>query len=393
MQSTKHSPIEKSPALKGVLQMPSCSDDLDIEEQSPRSSALLDLVAFAAFTIPSILSMFLCLSKVAVAGSPYVSPSPTPLVSASDILPALLEFKKSTAAGLPQSYEVIHQRTFDRGNVLAAEEIILSPGSKLILAGPYGDRREKYIVARTIKILPGSPPPVITWERLDASSILPPPAGKAPPGSYGAQEGASGGSGTDGAIGNPGFAGIAAPTFYLAVNEIIGGVVYFDLRGQDGGPGGEGQAGGDGGNGTNGNPGSSSLFDCKRGGGNGGNGGPGGKGGPGGQGGKGGDGGSLILLAADSLIGRLALQVQADVAPGLGGPGGKGGRGGLGGAQGSAGTPAPPFCGGGYAGIPGNTGPTGPNALGSGPSGARGGVVSIPLSQAILSGIGLGNSP
>lgn len=310
-------------------------------------------------------------------------------VSASDVLPAIVQFKRSTEAGLPAPYLVEGQRIFQGGPVLAAEEIIFHPGSRLILAGPYGAPPQKQIIAKKITILPGGKPPVITWDRGEARSIPPPPVGKAAPGPAGAQEGANGGTGATGVHGNAGFPGQSALTVYLAVGDIVGGDLYFDLRGQDGGPGGEGQEGGDGGIGMSGTPGSSSLFDCSRGGGNGGRGGAGGTGGAGGEGGKGGDGGSLVLMAAAETIDQLVPRVRAETKPGVGGPGGRGGRGGKGGPGGEAGRDAPPFCGGGAKGPQGPNGTPGPDPTVAGPSGAPGRTIPIPLNEENRTAIGL----
>jgi hypothetical protein len=332
-------------------------------------------------------------TKITSSVAADISPASSPVLSASDVLPAITELKASTAAGLPPPYIVNGQRIFERGNVLAAEEIVLSPGGRLVLAGPYGDRREKYIIARKITILPGNDHAVITWARGDAPTTIPPPVGKAQPGFPGAQEGADGASGTPGAGGNPGFPGEPAPTIYLAVNEIDGGNLYFDLRGQDGGPGGPGQDGGDGGNGARGNPGSASLFDCKRGGGTGGHGGNGGPGGPGGPGGHGGDGGLLVILASAPALDHIKSAVIANVTPGKGGPGGKGGKGGLLGMGGAGGSAAPPFCGGGGPGSSGIKGEDAQDNKINGTDGVGGTTVGVTLSPGNLSAIGLTVTP
>jgi hypothetical protein len=341
-----------------------------------------------SFKVLAVLAA-LGLPLLDLAAEQLSSPVRVPSVSASDVLPALLVLKLSTAAGLPPPYIVEGNRSFDRGNVLAAEEIVLAPGSHLTLSGSYGDRREKYIVAKRITILPGSPPPVIAWQRPDPYATLPPAVGKAQSGSFGAQEGALGGPGADGAPGNPGFPGADGPAIYLAVNEINGGTLYVDLRGQDGGPGGIGQAGGDGGRGAPGAPSTFTILDaCSRNAQSGGNGGAGGKGGSGGTGGRGGDGGTLVLLAAESALPKLASVIRSDTQPGLGGPGGKGGAGGAGGGGGGGGAGSG-ICGGGQGGQPGPRGADGSDVPNRGPSGQAGVAVSVPVNQTMLNAIGL----
>ena len=262
--------------------------------------------------------------------------------SATDVLPVIVRIKRSVEAGLPPPYEIRGERLFKGGGVLAAEEIVFYPDSTLILASQYGEGDESavQILTRKITILPGGKPPVITWQRTGILSV-PPLVGKSSPGRSGGGLGADGAPGSQGTSGNAGYPGMSAPTVYLAVNTVEGGRLYFDLRGQPGGPGGEGQAGGDGGVGQSGEPASSSLFDCKRGPGNGGRGGDGGIGGPGGRGGNGGDGGTLIILSLSSEeLPILRNLVEVDFTPGGGGEGGKAGTPGAGGPGGSPGQEA-----------------------------------------------------
>lgn len=307
-------------------------------------------------------------------------------LTASDVLPAILQFKISTEAGFPPPYFVQQEKVFERP-VLAAEEIVLYPGSKLILAG---SQQEKYIIARKITVIPGDgPPPVLTWQRPPANSVAPPGVGKAPAGLAGGGDGAPGGPGANGSIGNSGFSGQSAPTIYLVIGEISGGVINFELRGQDGGPGGQGQEGGDGGPGMSGNQASLGLFDCKRGAGNGGPGGRGGDGGSGGPGGKGGNGGNLILLAASDRVEQLGSKVRADVTPGNHGNGGQGGGAGAGGPGGAGGAQALPYCvGEGRRGDRGSNGQPGAPAI-PGTSGQKGATALVPLSAENINAIRL----
>ena len=322
--------------------------------------------------------------------------APKPL-SASEVVPALIQLKQGVAAGLPPPFEVEGVRLFAVKSTgsgllpLAAEEIVLHPGSTLTMsAGNSGTGqtdRSIYIVARRLRVLPGDRPATITWQRPDAIATYPPPVGKASPGRAGTSSGEPGSMGAAGAAGNAGFAGQGAPTVYLAVQEIVGGTVFFDLRGQDGGPGGQGQDGGDGGPGLNGAPGSPSLFDCKRGGGNGGRGGKGGDGGVGGVGGKGGDGGTLVLMSSGEALRAIQGSVKVQVSGGSGGPGGRGGIKGSGGPGGQGGSGAG-LCGGGSAGGPGGRGEDGGNG-GGGEQGQFGAVIAVPLSTANVEAVGL----
>jgi len=342
------------------------------------------------------LSLIISLSIDASVGAP-VSQA-TKDLSGSDVLPALLTLRNSTQAGLPPPYivETGQVRTFDTGPVLATEELVLSPGSTLVLSAPaIGDRgREMYIVAKKITIRPGGGrAPVVTWNRSDPISIIPPLVGKAAAGTDGQAEGETGGRGADGAPGNPGFPGASAPTLYIAIDGVEAqdyAQIQVDLRGQDAGPGGVGQVGGNGGHGARGTSGSSSLVDCKRGGGNGGNGGDGGNGGPGGVGGRGGDGGTLVLLGAPEALGTLTSHLLAVNKDGTPGSGGRGGPGGEAGHPGEGGSPAPPYCGGGKPGTKGNSGHPGQdNSAVPGADGLYGSVLSVSLNQNNLVGIGL----
>jgi hypothetical protein len=266
-----------------------------------------------------------------------------------------------TEAGLAPIDEVKDERVFELP-VLAAKKIVFHPGSRLVLTA-----EDASIVARTIQVLPGEPRPTITWKRPDEALPLPPPMGKAQPGALGAVEGADGAPGANGLAGNSGFRGRSAPSLYLVVEQVLGGSILVELRGQDGGPGGQGQTGGDGGYGRSGRNAVSSLFDCRSGGGNGGTGGRGGQGGPGGEGGKGGSGGILVLLAVPERLPALRDNFVVDGSPGNGGPGGPGGVGGAPGLPGSGGSGSG-FCGGG---APGATGPPGTTGT-DGPAGAPG---------------------
>lgn len=321
------------------------------------------------------------------------------ILSGSEVLPALLNIRSSTIVGLPEPFAVApgQVRIFDKGAILAAEEIILGPGSTLILYNPSISQsqasKELFIVAKKLTLLPGKPAPVITWNRQDAPSLIPPPVGKAPAGLPGESEGASGGKGSNGATGNPGFPGRSAPTLYITIDQIMAppdSQLIIDFRGQDGGPGGNGQDGGDGGRGARGTPGSSSLFDCKRGGGDGGSGGEGGNGGAGGLGGRAGDGGNVIFMGRPEIITETSKIIVANVSSGMPGLGGRGGKGGTQGQGGDGGSAAPPFCGGGKPGPSGKGGTNGTDRSNErGPIGVEGVVANVPLNENNLSGIGL----
>lgn len=323
---------------------------------------------------------------------------PAKELSASEAGPALLQLKQAVAAGLPLPFEVETTRLYplqlpSAGQPpLAAEEIILHSGSTLILVTPPSNTvqsdRSIYIVAKRIRVLPGSRPPTITWQRPDAVSTYPPPVGRAPPGRPGPGSGEPGSPGANGAPGNAGFQGQSAPTIYLALQEIVGGTVFFDLRGQDGGPGGRGQDGGEGGPGQAGAPASQSLFDCRRGGGNGGAGGKGGDGGIGGRGGRGGDGGTLVLMSSPPNIAAIQSAVRLQGSGGNSGPPGKGGIGGPEGVGGAGGPGAQPYCGGGNPGPRGSEGIIGGDSV-VGERGQGGALVVIPLSEANYEAIGL----
>jgi hypothetical protein len=285
--------------------------------------------------------------------------APARVVQAPEVLEAMRFVRSYTELGLSPEYRIQGEQIFDKQQVLAANVLVLGPGSRMVFAGTYGDRSDRYIVARTIVVLPG-PSPVVTWLRdrdvSPSNAMLPP--GKGAPGSSGVSEGADGGPGSTGQVGNPGFPGRSAPTIYVFASKIDGGPILVDLKGQDGGSGGIGQAGGDGASGRTGRPGISSVFDCRSGGGNGGNGGRGGAGGLGGPGGRGGSGGTFILLSPQRVASIAAQAFKVDIAAGKGGPGGEGGVGGEGGRGGGGGN-ASGLCQGGRPGADGERGAQG----------------------------------
>lgn len=302
-----------------------------------------------------------------------------PRVPSQDISLLLQPLASHSKLGRTQRFEVRGDMPLQAA-VLFVDELIFFPGSRLLLTGTVGDRGEKTIVARRLRVQSGDgvAEPQIAWLREETDTRMPPAVGKAAPGSSGRFEGDSGQHGAEGIPGNAGFPGRTAPNLILVIRESVGGPIRIDLAGQSGGVGGVGQTGGDGGFGRPGRPGSSSLFDCKRGPGRGGNGGNGGAGGPGGTGGKGGDGGTLVVFAPQQTLDRLADQLIVDSrggAPGRGGPPGEGGDPGI---PGPGGRPnglcfssAPP-------GVPGQKGPPGAQGV-EGFVGEAGEVRSAPL--------------
>jgi hypothetical protein len=300
--------------------------------------------------------------------APHVQVEGPVTLDAPDLLQNLVVVRDFTEVGLSASFEVEGERFFD-GRVLAAETIIFQPGSRLVLAGERGDRENRYIVARTIKILNGTPP-VVTWVRPSSNDEVPPVSGAAPSGSIGGGEGSEGTPGATGQTGNPGFPGRSGPTVFLIVGRVEGGPLHIDIRGQSGGRGGEGQRGGEGGPGRAGRPGVSSIIDCRSGGQNGGPGGRGGDGGKGGPGGRGGNGGTLIVMSTEASLRRIQTVLQADVGGGDGGPGGPGGKPGPGGPGGLGGSGSG-LCQGGQMGSAGLQGAAGFDGDG-GPPGTRG---------------------
>lgn len=221
--------------------------------------------------------------------------------------------------------------------VLAAEEVIFKPGSRLLVSASHGGDPAVYIIANKITVEGKAS---ISWRR-DLPIDVPPPRAKAPSGAFGRADGEKGERGYNGEPGNIGFSGAAAPTLFVVARDIGPGALTIDLRGQDGGQGGRGQEGGDGGNGANGFPGSQSLFDCKQGPGRGGDGGNGGDGGPGGMGGEGGNGGDVYLLtSAEANVDNVAVYNSG----GRGGTGGQAGFGGRPGRPGRGGHTLGPFC-------------------------------------------------
>lgn len=294
-------------------------------------------------------------------------------LKAPEVMESLRLVRGYTELGLSREFRISGEVPFD-GQVLTAETIVFAPGSRLVLSGsgPLGDRSERYVVARTLRVIPGTPPPVITWARDPAVSHVPKVLApqKPDPGPIGGVDGAPGGPGTDGQTGNPGYPGRSAPTLFVLVARVEGGPLQVDIRGQDGGAGGEGQPGGDGGSGRSGHPGISGFIDCRSGGQDGGPGGKGGNGGTGGAGGRGGSGGTLVLLSTQPPLAAAQELFEIDVSPGKGGPGGAGGKPGDGGPGGLGGRGSG-FCGGGHSGesgLPASGGLSGA----SGPDGVPG---------------------
>jgi hypothetical protein len=306
-------------------------------------------------------------------GAPAQSSEAPKLLDPPDLF-SKAEYVRAVSAsyGLTSSYVVEGTRIFD-GPVLLARDLVFQPGSRLVLEdvkGFSGEQGERYIAARTIRVLPGGATPIITWGRPQSSEGKPVPVGKAGPGPMGATHGSEGGPGEPGQIGNPGYPGRSAPSVIVFVSQWIGGPLAVDLAGQAGQEGGLGQQGGDGGFGRQGSPGVTSLFDCRSGGGDGGRGGVGGAGGRGGTGGRGGNGGTFVVVSTENTIKTALEALTVSLAGGAGGPGGKGGSGG-GGGQGGSGGNGSGHCRGG---MPGPNGGPGPEGLAgaSGPDGVPG---------------------
>lgn len=284
-------------------------------------------------------------------------------LSASEIPYVLQQIQFDVSTGFPSVF-IVEGTKVVRQDVLVAEEIRFGPNAVLVFDNPFNTPIR--IIAKRAVVSPGSRPPLITWNREDSNSALPPPVGKASPGSNGQQEGEPGRKGEPGAPGNLGFTGRSAPAMYVAIQDVRGGQLFFDLRGQNGSSGGPGQSGGDGGAGAPGQQALSSPFDCRRPGGVGGTGGDGGNGGFGGRGGSGGDGGLLVLISAEDSIDSAYGAVRSDVAAGAGGPGGVGGQLGERGSGGAGGRGVAP-CGGGSLGQAGNPGTPGKNGAAGSP--------------------------
>lgn len=324
-------------------------------------------------------------------GAGYCAPGPsqqeakiTVVTGFGEVSPAIAQLIEAVSLGFPQPLVVETDQPFAH-SLLATEELVLRHGTTLTLdVGVGEDSHDRYILVRRIRVVPGpGNAPVITWSRGFAPPFIPPPVGKADPGQNGDRDGADGRAGSDGLGGNSGFPGQSAPTFYLAVGDIVGGDVYFDLRGQDGGVGGDGETGGDGGNGASGAAAAVTLWGCKVSPGKGGRGGRGGHGGFGGPGGRGGNGGALILVASPDRLSHLASNIRAIVlagSPGRGGREGQGGDGGLGG-PGGAGFG---LCSNGVSGQTGVAGSKGDPNKQLGPRGVDGTFLGVPVTDSVL---------
>lgn len=173
----------------------------------------------------------------------------------------------------------------------------------------------------------------------------------------------NGGDGGPGGKGANGTAGINAPELQIfagVVNQVSGGGLTINLKGQDGGRGGNGGNGGPGGSGQGGSASttSSSWYDnsqCTQGAGKGGNGGAGGDAGPPGKGGGGGNGGivNVFTLAASLPIAKGWTYIVLGGQGGKPGTPGQPGSGGSGGAAGAVNGPCPA--------VPGFNGSNGPS--------------------------------
>ena len=282
-------------------------------------------------------------------------------ISGTQVFEAIKLLTSYAEIGLPLEDVIRGERTFD-GTVMAATTLTFEPASKLIFAPAVGDRTDRFVFVRTLRL--AGVGGTITWERAASIQRTVAPGGKAPPGELGGGEGGHGKDGPDGQPGNPGYPGRSAPTIYLVVNRIEGGPLEVDLRGQDGGDGGRGQTGGDGGFGRPGARGVALLGLCRQPPGDGGNGGRAGNGGRGGEGGRGGNGGTFVLLAPEAALEKMAAMMYVDIRPGKGGEPGKGGDPGDPGLPGSPGRNEAPCAAAspGKPGEKGNEGPVGPVA-------------------------------
>ncbi|WP_433968305.1 hypothetical protein [Tunturiibacter gelidiferens] len=373
---------------------------------------VLALFSLSGFSLVAIAQDVMC--KPAIAPTTTVETNLTvqsdigqqsePLrIDTANLNDAQRQAYEAIQAGPPTEYIVKDTMPFD-GMVLAARVITFLPGSSLIIGGRFSDRAEKYIVARTIKVIPGAPAPRIVWPIGDVKTQpttssnegLSLSAGfqylKAPPGAMGSIEGAAGHAGPDGQTGSPGIPGRSAPTLFIFATEVVGGVLEISLRGENGSSGQPGQTGGDGGFGRTGRTSVSSLAGlsgCRADATNGGNGGAGGNGGRGGPGGRGGNGGNFVFVtSAQNATTPYAKQVfQTNLSGGSGGPGAAGGKCGVGG-QGGAAQNGDGFCKGGLAGDVGPNGHLGADGT-EGAAGIPGQYAIAPLSDDQMKKLGL----
>lgn len=209
----------------------------------------------------------------------------------------------------------------------AGTTIDIANDTNIIIQAP---NKRLLIIAQTIKIGTNV---TFTYERPVYSPQSQPPKPDQPvnSNSYGYQ-------GLIGAKGNPGYAGIHAPSIEMWA-LLITGQLNVDLGGQAGHQGGKGGDGGRGGKGANGQDSVPKTFNCESGPFSGFQGGKGGKAGDGGDGGVGGNGGSFSLFAPQPIINSIATSgFVINLNPGSGGlPGGPGqpGEGGPGGYRGA----------------------------------------------------------
>ena len=347
---------------------------------SNRRSVLGGLYGWLRLSFRSVL---LLASPLLLSQTPLSVPTQ---LQGTEIVETVNRVRSYTDGGLPPPYRVDGEKVLDIP-VVIAEAIVFSSGSRLVFGGSFGDRAERLIITKTLRIVPGSAePPAVSWKRqTDLGSALPIEQ-KAPAGSPGGP-GRDGVPGADGRSGNPGIPGRSGPTVYIFVEHIEGESLIVDLRGEDGGQGGRGQDGGDGGFGGRGEQGVSSLFDCRRGGGNGGNGGRGGRGGAGGPGGRGGNSGQLVIVSSSISAVAAAKFFRVDMRPGK--PGGPGlpGNGGQGGAPGEGGSGIG-LCSGGNRGTSLGSGLEGPPGD-PGPDGATGIFAIAPLTAGQSQKLGL----
>ncbi len=299
--------------------------------------------------------LFIALWSVALLSqvAPFAEPQP---IHPARVADAIL-FAEKYAPVLAERPLLI-EGTVEMRQPIAASKIIFAPGSRLVVSlGESSSSPDIFLLAKKIQVNPGEPA-LLTWKRSQARELMPTSHTNAAPGAPGASEGGNGGTGAPGAQGIDGYPGLDAPSLVMFVGEIVGGTLYIDLRGQDGGPGGQGQTGGVGGIGGPGRSAVSSIFDCRAAGGTGGKGGDGGRGGKGGAGGRGGVGGSLVLIGEEGSVERSQRLLKPQLAGGGGGLPGAPGRGGQAGPGGYPGQVSG-FCGGGSPGLSGTAGTEG----------------------------------
>jgi hypothetical protein len=102
--------------------------------------------------------------------------------------------------------------------LIAAKEVVFSPGSALVFSERARNLRDEFfIVAETITITGQESPPQITWSKPMSGGQ--PDRGQASSGNDGGGHGAHGAAGAPGAEGNPGADGATGPSLTLFVKK------------------------------------------------------------------------------------------------------------------------------------------------------------------------------